>query len=211
MFAASKTIFVVLMLALVGVSYEQGAGSPSVEGPEYTADAQLKLPEHYREWVYLTSDFYEPPDPTKMQAGDGQRSFNNILAEPSAYRAFLRTGTWPDKTMLLVDVRHAEDMGMSSSAQKGVVQSSQKGVAIHVKDEARFPGKWAFFGFSPGATTGKMIPITSSCYSCHAARGAEDTTFVQYYPTLLPIAESKNTLNTDYKSGHEAVPDAQKQ
>ena len=25
--------------------------------PEYTADGQMKLPEHYREWVYLTTGF----------------------------------------------------------------------------------------------------------------------------------------------------------
>ena len=25
-------------------------------GPEYTGDGQIKLPENYREWVYLTTD-----------------------------------------------------------------------------------------------------------------------------------------------------------
>lgn len=198
-------IAVVAITAAVGVAYEQGAGAPAAGGPEYTADAQLKLPEQYREWMYLTSDFYEPPDAAKTQAGGGQRSFNNILAEPNAYRAFLRTGTWPDKTMLVVDVRHAEDMGMSSATQKGTVQSTQKGLAIHVKDVARFSGGWAFFGFAPGATTGKMMPVTSSCYSCHAANGALDTTFVQYYPTLLPVAKSKGTLRHDDVQ-QEAVP-----
>jgi hypothetical protein len=66
-----------------------------------------------------------------------------------------------------------------------------------VKDEARFPGKWAFFPFN-GGTTAKMIPTTADCYSCHAEHAAVDTTFVQFYPTLLPIAENKRTLSPSY-------------
>ena len=76
--------------------------------------------------------------------------------------------------------------------------------------EARFPGKWAFFGFSGGSTTGKMIPATAGCYSCHAANGAVDTTFVQFYPTLLPIAKSKNTLRPAYLGERETLPSTTK-
>ena len=198
-----------LAVAVLGASPGKGTNTPSTEGPEYTADAQLKLPEHYREWVYLTSDFYAASNPAKMQAG-GQRKFNNILVNPDAYRAFLQTGTWPDKTMFVVDQREGDDMKSSNPNQKGVAQSSEIGLAMHVKDEARFPGKWAFFGFSGGATTGKMIPVTAGCYSCHAANGAADTTFVQFYPTLLPIAKSKNTLSPTYLEEHETLPSTTK-
>ena len=43
-----------------------------------------------------------------------------------------------------------------------------------------------------------MIPTSAGCYSCHAAHAAVDTTFVQFYPTLLPIAKSKGTLSAAY-------------
>ena len=72
------------------------------------------------------------------------------------------------------------------------------GREVHIKDEARFPGKWAFFGFDDG-NTGKMIPTTADCYSCHAAHGAVDATFVQFDPTLLPIAKNKGTLSAGYQ------------
>ena len=71
-------------------------------------------------------------------------------------------------------------------------------VEVHVKDEARFPGKWAFFGFGEGKTA-KMIPTSVDCYSCHAAHAAVDTTFVQFYPTLLPISTNKGTLSSAYQ------------
>ena len=64
------------------------------------------------------------------------------------------------------------------------------GLEVHVKDEARFPGKWAFFGFGDGKTR-KNDSHDADCYSCHADHAAVDTTFVQFYPTLLPIAKSK--------------------
>ena len=79
------------------------------------------------------------------------------------------------------------------------------GIEVHVKDESRFADKWAFFGFAGGDVTSKMIPLTENCYSCHADHGAVDTTFVQFYPTLKPIAEQKGTLEAGYKkeeAGH---------
>jgi hypothetical protein len=198
MFASFKPIILLVAVALLGISPEKQADAPSTEGPEYTAEAQLRLPEHYRDWVWLTSDFFADSDPAKTQAGE-HRLFNNIFVNPEAYKAFLRTGRWPDKTMLVVEQRAAEDMGSTNPNRKGNVQSSVLNLGAHVKDEARFPGKWAFFGFQGGKTTASMTPITAGCYSCHAARGAVDTTFVQFYPTLLPIASSKDTLSVAYR------------
>ena len=43
-----------------------------------------------------------------------------------------------------------------------------------------------------------MVPTTATCYSCHQDHGAVDSTFVQFYPTLLPIAKSKSTLAEKY-------------
>lgn len=163
-------------------------------GPEYTSGGQLKLPQHYREWVYLSSGFDMSYNPA-MQMGS-HHTFDNVFVNPESYRAFVKTGTWPDKTVLVLEVRGAQ--GKGSINQKGSYQGPVTGLEVHVKDAARFPGKWAFFGFDSGDTA-KMIPVSADCYSCHAAHGAVDTTFVQFYPTLLPIAKSKGTLTAAYQ------------
>jgi hypothetical protein len=99
--------------------------------------------------------------------------------------------------MLVLEARGAE--GKGSINQKGNYQGTEvMGFEVHVKDEARFPGKWAFFAFDDGKTA-KMIPVSADCYRCHAAHAAVDTTFVQFYPTLLPIAKSKGTLTAAYQ------------
>jgi hypothetical protein len=123
--------------------------------------------------------------------------FDNVFVNPEAYQAFEETGTWPDKTMLVLEARGAQSKG--SINQAGNYQGTDvMAREVHVKDEARFPGKWAFFGFGNGKTA-KMIPLTADCYSCHAAHAAVDTTFVQFYPTLLPIAQAKGTLSPSYR------------
>jgi hypothetical protein len=173
-------------------AFIQDEAAPSAT-PEYTSDAQLKLPENYRQWVYLTSGFDMSYSPAASMAG--HHTFDNVFVNPESYKAFLKTGTWPDKTMLVLEVRNAE--GRGSINQKGNYQSSVMGLEVHVKDEARFRGNWAFFGFDDSKTA-KMTPTSADCYSCHAEHAAVDTTFVQFYPTLLPIAKSKGTLSAAY-------------
>ena len=43
------------------------------------------------------------------------------------------------------------------------------------------------------------------CYSCHEQHGAVDTTFVQFYPTLINLAQQKGTLSDAYKKDEEKV------
>ena len=163
-------------------------------GPEYTGDGQLRLPANYREWVYLSSGFDMSYNPAMAM---GHHMFDNVFVNPEAWQAFVKSGTWPDKTVLLLEARGAEDRG--SINQKGNFQGAAvMGLEGHVKDQARFGGKWAFFAFS-GGQTAKMIPLTENCYSCHREHGAVDTTFVQFYPTLMPIAQEKGTVDAAYR------------
>jgi hypothetical protein len=183
-----------LTILLLSLSLQQGDAKPHPSAAEYTTDGQLKFPEHYREWVYVTSGFDMSYDPGPQMAD--HHMFDNVFVDPESYKVFVKTGSWPDKTMLVLEHRGAE--GKGSINQKGNFQSGFMDVEVHIKDEARFPGKWAFFGFDDGKPS-KMIPTTASCYSCHAAHAAVDTTFVQFYPTLLPVAQTKGTLSPTYQ------------
>jgi hypothetical protein len=196
-------LLISMMVLLSLVAFAQNPTAPSSD-PQYTSDAQLKLPERYREWVYLTTGFDMSYNPATQTAD--HHMFDNVFVNPESYKAFVETGTWPDKTILVLEARSAE--GRGSINQKGNYQGTDvMAIEVHVKGEARFPGKWAFFGFDNGKTA-KMIPTTATCYSCHAEHAAVDTTFVQFYPTLLPIAQSKGTLSESYKK--ESVASVQK-
>ena len=173
----------------------------AAQGPEYTAGNQLILPADYREWIFLTSSLdlnYDEAVP-----GAGRRSMlDNVFVNPDAYGAFVKTGTWPDKTVLVKENRAAASAG--SISKSGKFQTGVVSMELHVKDEARFPGKWTFF-VSDGKAPGRLMPQTATCYSCHSDHGAVDTTFVQFYPTLLGIAKAKSTLSPAYLRDEQAI------
>ncbi len=163
--------------------------------PAYTADGRLLFPANYREWIYLTTgmDMDYNPDPAMA----GHSMFDNVFVNPEAYKSFVATGTWPDKTMLVLEGRMATGKGSINKA--GHYQTSEvMSASVHVKDKSRFGGAgWAFFGFDR-AKPAKQIPTSAPCYSCHEQHAAVDTTFVQFYPTLIGIAKQKKTLSAGY-------------
>jgi hypothetical protein len=163
--------------------------------PAYAANGDMLPITHYREWVYLSTGVDMNYNPKAMAMDHSM--FDNVFVNPDAYRSFLATGTWPDKTVMVLEVREARDKG-SINARGHFQGEGVMGMEVHVKDEARFPNKWAFFDFDSPTKNGTLIPEKAPCYSCHQQHGAVDTTFVQFYPTLLPLAREKHTLSAEF-------------
>jgi hypothetical protein len=154
---------------------------------EYTKDGELLVPKDYRSWIFLTSGIgmSYPEEGAPM----GNPNFGNVFVNPAAYAAFLKTGLWPDKTILLIEGREAGNssaVGKDSRFQTGLLA-----IEAHVKDSSR--GGWSFYGIPKGALSGKPFAKTAKCYSCHEKNAAVDTTFVQYYPTLIDTSRQHGT------------------
>jgi hypothetical protein len=147
----------------------------------------------FSQWVFLTSSLdlnYGTSTPPS------QHMLDNVFVTPEAHAVFLKTGTWPDKTVLIKENRRAESAGTLS--KRGFFQGAVKDVEIHIKDAAR-PGGWAFFTSPDGKAPAVLEPQSANCYSCHREHAAVDTTFVQFFPTLMPIAQAKGTLSDAYR------------
>ena len=185
-------------LAAAAVSRAEAPAS----APRYTADGRMELPKEYRTWVYLSTGM----DMSYVDKGGDpdMHMLDNVFVNREAYEAFQRTGTWPDKTVMVLEARRAIQKG--SINKRGHFQADVMAREIHVKDAARFKatGGWAFFGFD-GEGPAKMIPANAGCIACHEAHAAVDTTFVQFYPTLLPLAQAKKTLSANYLKDEAAV------
>ena len=181
-FCLTTCLFITLFVA---------AGEAATDDPQYTSDGQMLFPKDYREWVFLSSGLGMTYGPAGAPANEAPR-FDNVFVNRSAYKSFLASGRWPDKTVFILEVRKSQSEG--SINRGGHFQTSTAAIEVHVKDEKRFAGGWAFYGFGEGKPSGKLIPTSASCYSCHRDHGAVDTTFVQFYPTLIDVAKAKHTM-----------------
>jgi hypothetical protein len=185
----------IVMLLSVAIALLPLAGQ-ELSAPQFNGKSELLLPGNYREWIFLSSGLGMTYGPAAAGNRDRVPMFDNVFVNPTAYRSFLATGTWPSGTMFVLEMRGSVSKG--SINNDGHYQNDLIAIESEVKDTTRFPGAgWAFFGFGT-STSAKMIPRTEACYSCHSEKGAVDNTFVQFYPTLLAVAKAKGTLTPAY-------------
>ncbi|MDG3439328.1 cytochrome P460 family protein [Nitrospirillum amazonense] len=187
-----------LCLLLTPATGSAATDEPAPFVPQFDKDDRLTFPADYREWVYVTTGIDMAYGPAMRM---GHSMFDNVFVNREAYLAFKQTGTWPEKTTFVLEVRGAADKG--SINKSGHFQTSEvMGLEVHVKDTARFHDDgWGFYSFDAGDAAprpAEQLPVEQSCYSCHREHGAVNTTFVQFYPTLRPIAEAKKTFSAAY-------------
>jgi hypothetical protein len=158
---------------------------------QFASDGKLVRPQGYRRWVYVSSGFGMSYNPDA--GGNGAPAFTNVFVAPEAYDYFQAHGTWPDKTMFVLEIYGSTSHG--SINQKGSYQESLVGLDVEVKDVSRFPDKWAYFGFSNAEKTASATtPGRNACWSCHDQNAAVEHSFVQFYPELLKVAREKGTI-----------------
>src|SRR5688572_11849656 len=103
MFTFKKITVVVSIFYAVALSVF--AQQPQRDGPRYQDGTSLVRPTDYREWAFLGSGLgldYEPADPSASP------SFTSVFVNPSSYRGFLQTGTWPNETVFVLEIRRSE-------------------------------------------------------------------------------------------------------
>ncbi|HXL22229.1 MAG TPA: cytochrome P460 family protein [Candidatus Dormibacteraeota bacterium] len=162
----------------------------AADGPQFDSDGSLMRPEGYRRsWIFLSSGFG-----MSYTAGmNGSPQFTNVFVNPSPYDYFVANGRWPDKTMFVLEEYDSTSHG--SINKSGSYQQALGGLVVEVKDEQRFPDKWAYFGFGDDGKTAKaMAPAKNACWKCHEDHAAVEHSFVQFYPEMLKIAQAKGTI-----------------
>lgn len=190
-----KTLFLLATILLasalfIALKQPRVQASSAPDGPQFDKDGRLTCPEGYRRtWVFLSSGFGMSYSP----AANHNPQFTNVFVNPSAYDYFVAHGTWPDKTMFVLEEYESTSHG--SINKSGSYQEKLGGLVVEVKDEKRYPDKWAYFGFgtdTKAATPNE--PAKNACWRCHEDNAAVEHTFVQFYPEMLKIARAKGTI-----------------
>lgn len=186
----------VLGAAVLDFSHAQSSAS-SASPAQFTNDGKLVRPSGYRKWIYLSSGYGMSYSQSSASDSD-HLMFTNVFVNPSSYDYFVQHGTWPDKTVFVL-----EEYGSSSKGsinQHGHFQSELMGLDVEVKDEKRFADKWAYFNFDTMQDASSATkPSKNQCWQCHDQSAAVEHSFVQFYPELLKIAREKGTIKPGLK------------
>lgn len=193
-----KSIFYFGLALVACLVLMAAAGDEKGPKPRYDDKGRSTRPSDYREWMFLSAGFgmNYSPEPGSHEM------FTNVFVQRWAYQEFLNSGKWPEQSMFVIDERDAASR--SSINQKGHYQTDLMGLAVEVKDSRRNPETWAYYAFSGDGSTAEAMPKGNPCWSCHDAHAAVEHTFVQFYPTLKPVAKKFGT----YNEAREQVADA---
>ena len=146
----------------------------------------LRRPEDYREWVFVGSSLgLSYATKSEKQPARAGELYHNVYINPSSFRFFSKTGSFPEGTMMVLELASAEvkkEPGLQGSYQKEFVA-----LEASVKDSQRFEGGWAYFSFDDkdGKPRFKANPFPKeACWACHHQKAATDHVFSQFYPVL---------------------------
>ena len=169
--------------------------------PQYNDDGHLIRPTDFRTWIFVGASiglsYFGKEEPK------GPGLFHHIYMQPEAYHHYVKTGEFPDKTMLVMENYSAgskEDntMGPITEGKEfkilhGHFEDKRVGLEVALKDLDRFEEGWAYFNFSSAnglKETGAAFP-KAVCWNCHDTHAADDNVFVQFYPVLREALEKR--------------------
>ena len=179
-FVARRLLVVLASAALLGALGDGARPAVSGAAPAYDASGALLRPQGYRSWVFVGASLGLSYSEGSHETGPGE--FHHVYLRPESYEAFRRTGRFPDKTMLVLELHEAAQKVAPS--RHGLFEGRRVALEAAVKDVERFPDGWAYFSFGDGSRPAATALPRSQCFDCHRQHAASDNVFVQFYPVL---------------------------
>jgi hypothetical protein len=194
--AAAGAAGYVALHPLTGIAQAQ-----STRDPQYTSSGNLVRPKDFHTWVFVGSNLglgYDkemtrdtPREATRADLGE----YHNIYLKPEDYAAYLRTGTFPDKTVLVMDVYQPQQRDANGVVTAGSYNGESLGIEVAVKNRNRPDRRttdWAYYDFADRSGNGhfpadKAAEADKDCYACHKAHAGYDNVWVQFYPVIRDV------------------------
>lgn len=191
--SSGLAVWVLFAVFLLGLSPLSSASPVSDWGPSWTKTGELILPENYHAWIFLGS----PLTPNALNNGKaGFPEYHNVYIQPQAYEEFLKTGQFPDGTILLKELQLTlpgtnPDGSRSEPSGRGFFPAGFNGIDISVKDSKKFINTegWGFFNFghhAPPYEATASVQAKDACAGCHMAN-ADNMVFKKFYPRLSVV------------------------
>lgn len=188
-----KQVLAVLLACCSAWGLTSSAGGSDRRPARFEGEDTLLRPGAYREWVFVGSSLglrYSPA--AEKSASTESPTFGNVYLNPAAYRQFQRRGTFPEGTVLVLEIASATTK--REQGLQGTHQQDFTALEVAVKDSRRFKEGWAYFSFDGdnGRLKDKATPFPrKACFECHHTKAATDHVFTQFYPVLRAIQPPK--------------------
>jgi Cytochrome P460 len=210
-----------LMLAASGLLLGAGLALGSLRSdepppqsslPRYTAEGELLRPEGYRTWVFVGADLgldYSQRNDRRLDYSqekdenpDESAPFHNVYIDRAAYEHFARTGEFPDKTMLVLELFESWRKEPRNIVTRGRYEGNRVALEVAVKNLNRPDGSktaWAYYDFTGepgprgrGLRDRARARPDGACYDCHKKHGDVDNVWVQFYPALRELRKGES-------------------
>jgi len=204
--ALGLIVGVVSLTAIVVADDAPATSAPPPAGmvqPAYDDKGQLIRPEGYRNWIFVGASLgldYSEPREGQVRT----EIFHHVYIQPEAYKHYQETGTFPEKTILMMENYSAGDKENNTAKEltkdkeqfetlNGRFTDSRLGVEAAVKDSAKSPDTWSYYAFGSRAgllPSARAFP-KQACWDCHNSHAAVDNVFLQFYPILREARAGK--------------------
>ena len=195
--AVAAVVGYVALRPITGIAQVRGSLDP-----QYATGGALVRPKDFHNWIFVGSNLglgYNkeltaqlPREAARADLGE----YHNIYLKPEDYAAYVRTGMFPDRTVLVMDVYQSQQRDANGVVTEGSYNGQWLGIEVAVKNKNRPDGSktdWAYYDFTDRPGKGKNIPAVQkaeddgSCYACHKAHAGYDNVWVQFYPLIRDV------------------------
>ena len=192
---ASITGIGLVAVSVVAVRAKAVAAQPQ-EGSLIVYDSQgrLKLPDPtvFRKWVFLGA----PTTPNGLNNGKANfPEFHHVYVEQKNFDEYIRTGTFPEGTMLVKELTRVlnptfPDGSRKEPSGRGFFNGAFNGIDLSIKDSKKYAktNGWGYFTFGHHPLPYDEWASEASptqCAGCHQTYVAStDMTWIQFYPIL---------------------------
>lgn len=160
--------------------------------------ARLSCRPGFETWVFVGSNLGLSYTPEAAAAASAppprvpRQQFHNVSINKAAYDYFLANGSFPEKTVLVMQVFEAADKEPKNVLANGFFNGRRVGLEVAVKNRSRPDGKttsWAYYNFTDQSDRSKVLASATAfpdaaCANCHQRHAGIDNVWVQFYPVL---------------------------
>lgn len=133
-------------------------------------EKEILLPSNYRSWVALA------PAAAGVPEQSHSRLVSRIFVEPTSYEAFSKSGIWPERSVIVLELR---DKSVRPSRHRVV------GLEVAAKSGSNLTDPWTYYGI----IFDKSKPAEDLCPE--AGPSSSDMRLSMFFPALRAVIEAK--------------------